>query len=278
MSDPESIVQLFKDTLADSAGDDAADRELDITALLAARNRPDLPEGRAGLARKLRARGFGERLVDAMAAVPRHAFAPRMLANNAYLDNYLWTEDTVLSTPSVVALMIDQLNLNPSSRVLEIGTGTGYQTAVLAVLAGTVFSVDRVESCVTAAREATDTLGLSNVSFRVGDGYAGWAEEGPFDAVVVAATPPYVPHSLLTQLSAQYGRMVLPVGPSEGNQRLYRIERRGNQLVTTDLGPTYFVPMLPEGRWADISPGSAHGQWVWQAAGGVPDLPPVRPK
>jgi protein-L-isoaspartate(D-aspartate) O-methyltransferase len=249
----------------------------DVDRLLRSRDLPDLPEGRAQLARRLRSRGFPEPVVTAMTTVPRHAFAPRALAGNAYLDNYLWTEDTVLSTPSVVARMIDQLDLGSTSRVLEVGTGTGYQTAVLGLLAGAVFSVDRVASCVAAARDAADLLGLANVSFRVGDGYEGWEQEGPFDAIVVAATPPYVPDSLLRQLSAQFGRLVVPVGPAEGNQRLYRIERRGNQLETTDLGATYFVPMLPAGSWADIAPGSRSPQWIWRTDRKARPAPPDSP-
>lgn len=219
---------------------------VNVRALLEKRGMYDMPLARMWMVDVLSRRGFHPDVLQAMNEIPRHAFAAPQYARQAYLDHYLYTSDTVLTTPSVVALMTQQLQLNPRKRVLEIGTGTGYQTAILALLSGSVFTVERVSSLVKESAEAFAALGLTNISQRLGDGYKGWPQAAPFDAILVAAAPPTVPQSLVKQLHPEHGRMVLPVGPRGGRQRLCLIERKGDDIRTTDLGPTLFVPMIPE--------------------------------
>jgi protein-L-isoaspartate(D-aspartate) O-methyltransferase len=226
--------------------------KLRVEDLLKSRGLGDLKEARSLLVDYLRGRGYRKDVVDAFEIVPRHAFSGASTIHLAYLDSYLWTDDTVLSTPSVVAYMIQNLDLTPEKRVLEVGSGTGFQTALLSTLveAGHVFSIDRSPECIAKAREAIQLLGCQNVSLKVGDGYGGWPDQAPFDAIIVSASAPYVPDTLTAQLNPQHGRIVIPIGPAGGGQRLCLIRRVGDRLRTTDLGPTYFVPMVPSGQWA----------------------------
>lgn len=215
-------------------------------ALLSLRGMYDLPLARGWMVNVLSRRGFHPDVLQAMCEIPRHAFAPPQYANAAYIDRYLYVPETVLTTPSVVAQMTQQLELNPRKRVLEIGTGTGYQTAILALLSGHVFTVERVPELVRESAAAFAALGLYNISQRLGDGYEGWPQAAPFDAILIAAAPPVIPQSLVQQLHPAHGRMVLPVGPRGGRQRLCLVQRRGENISTTDLGPTLFVPMIPD--------------------------------
>ena len=248
-NDPDGGKVLGRDlhALVDLKGEPAV-IDTNICALLAARGMRDLPSARQALADTLLRRGFSRALVHAMTSVPRHAFVSPEYVDYAYLDRYLWTSETVLSTPSVVAQMIQALELNSMKRVLEIGTGTGYQTAVLALLAGQVFSIDRVPRCIGFADLALRLLGITNAKVKLADGYAGWPEEAPFDSILVATAPRVIPQSLVDQLSPQYGLMVLPVG-DEKHQRLTLVRRIGKQILTRDLGSTYFVPMVPTASW-----------------------------
>jgi protein-L-isoaspartate(D-aspartate) O-methyltransferase len=167
--------------------------------------------GKAALAR---------RVLDAMADVPRHAFVPAALQACAYADTPLPVGcGKTISQPFVVAVMTDLLDLQPTDRVLEIGTGMGYQTAILSRLAAHIDSVELIESLALAARQRLARLGCANVALRVANGQLGWAEKAPFDKIIVSAAPQDVPPALLRQL-APGGRMVLPAGPPEQQQLL----------------------------------------------------------
>lgn len=172
-----------------------------------------------------------ERLRRAMLEVPRHLFVPTPIAAMAYQDRPLPIGfDKTISQPFMGALMIDLLDLAPGDRVLEVGTGLGYQTALMAELAAEVWSVDVVEEFVVAAAARLQLLDRTNVSLRVGDGSRGWAEHGPFDAILVSAAAKELPAALVGQLKLG-GRMVLPLG-DKGEQRLTRVERTGEEEVT----------------------------------------------
>ena len=226
--------------------------DLDVSAFLKARGRPDYPEARRALMKVLTEKGVFPDVVAAMGRVPRHAFGNPDVASLCYLDTWIATAGTVLSTPSVIGLMTQVLALDKTKRVLEIGTGTGYQTAILALLAKEVFSIERVRSSYEQSSEAFKLLGLTNIVQRVGDGYAGWADAAPFDAILISTAPPQVPAVLYQQLKPEGGRMVLPIGSARGSQRMLLILRSAKGDQRLDLGPTYFVPMIrdvvPENR------------------------------
>lgn len=222
---------------------------INVQQLLSKREMFDLPDARAWLADVLDKKGFSKAIIEAFKTIPRHAFAEARLSQLAYEDKYLWTRDTVLTTPNVVAQMMQQLDLNKEKRVLEIGTGTGYQTALLSMLASHVFTVDRVKSCIEEAKEAVDELNIKNAHFKLGDGFEGWPSEAPFDAILIACAVPFIPKELVKQLNPQNGRMVVPIGAETGGQRLILVKRRGDNITTIDLGLTYFVPMVPAGSW-----------------------------
>jgi protein-L-isoaspartate(D-aspartate) O-methyltransferase len=227
------------------SGDGRTTPTLDVAALLKARGRMDYPEARRALVKVLIAKGVFPHVAEAMGQVPRHAFGSRDIESLCYLDSWLATGDTVLSIPSVVGRMIQVLGLDKTKRVLDVGTGTGYQTAVLALLAQEVFTIERVRSSYEQSREAFRLLGLTNIVQRIGDGYAGWPDAAPFDAIIISTAPPQLPTILYRQLNPQGGRMVLPVGPPRGAQRLLLIIRSPKGDRRLDLGPTYFVPMIP---------------------------------
>jgi protein-L-isoaspartate(D-aspartate) O-methyltransferase len=200
----------------------------------------------ADLAAFLRSQGIrDERVLEAVAAVPRRLFVPERLRDSADDDRPLPIGfGQTISQPFVVAYMTEQLRLRGDERVLEVGTGSGYQTALLALLAREVFSVEVVPELAERARAVLlGSLGLPNVSLRVGDGALGWPEAAPFDRVLVTAATPEVPPALLEQL-APGGRMLLPVGPEHDVQTL-RIVERGNDGpdVEADLLPVRFVPL-----------------------------------
>lgn len=191
---------------------------------------------------------FSERVMAALAAVPRHEFVADREQASAY-DNRPLTigHGQTISQPYIVAVMTDLLDLGPDDRVLEIGTGCGYQAAVLAAVAGQVYSLEVIPALAEAAHQRLERLGYSNVHVRVGDGYAGWLEQAPFDAIIVTAAPPAIPDALAAQL-APGGRLVLPVGAAGDTQMLYRCVREaGGSLTQEQKLPVAFVPMVPGG-------------------------------
>ncbi len=201
---------------------------------------------RARLVETLRARGVRDLAVlKAFAETPRHRFVPAALRHRAYEDTALPIgDDQTISQPFTQASYLEALRLTGRERVLEIGTGSGYQTALLAALAAQVFSVERVKSLALAAREALRETGVTNVSVLLGDGTLGWSAYAPYDAILVAAGGPAVPPPLVEQLAAG-GRLLMPVG-AHGAQTLTLVERLGVEIRQTPLGDARFVPLVGE--------------------------------
>lgn len=202
--------------------------------------------------RDLEGRGVSDsRVLEAMGTVPREAFVPPRCEAVAYRDRALpLSSGQTISQPYMVAAMTEALGLEPDDRVLEIGTGSGYQTAILAEIAGEVYTVERLDSLSADARRTLEELGYGNVHFKVGDGTLGWPEEAPFDAILVTAASPDVPPPLFRQLEAEGGRLVIPVG-TRGLQTLERVVRRGDETETEELMSCRFVPLLGEEGWSD---------------------------
>ncbi|HBJ75975.1 MAG TPA: protein-L-isoaspartate O-methyltransferase [Syntrophaceae bacterium] len=194
-----------------------------------------------------------DRVLKVMETVPRHLFVDEGLINQAYSDNPLPIgERQTISQPYIVALMTEALELKGRERILEIGTGSGYQTAVLAKLADRVFSIERVAVLATRARKILDRLSCYNVAIRVGDGSYGWKEEAPFDAIITTAAAPQVPQYLLEQL-VPGGRLVVPVGGREV-QTLYKLTRsleNPAEMKKEDLGGCRFVSLIGESGWKE---------------------------
>ncbi|MBK7707159.1 MAG: protein-L-isoaspartate(D-aspartate) O-methyltransferase [Acidobacteria bacterium] len=190
-----------------------------------------------------------ERVLNAMAEVPRDFFVPTALKSQAYRDNALpIASNQTISQPFIVARMTELLELKPSSRVLEIGAGSGYQSAVLAKLAGSVFAIERIPNLAAEAQERLKTLGIGNVSLRCADGTAGWEVYAPFDAILVAAGGPEVPKPLLEQLRVG-GKLVIPIGQGQKSQSLVRVTRTSDAFVSEDFGSCSFVPLIGEHGW-----------------------------
>ncbi len=185
------------------------------------------------------------RVMAALADVPRHMFVPAERRASAYRDKPLPIGlGQTISQPFIVALMTHLLRLDPASRVLEIGTGSGYQAAVLSRLAAHVYTIEIVATLAKLAAEALARFGATNVTARVGDGYGGWPSEAPFDAIIVTAAPDHVPPALVEQL-ARGGRLVIPVGIEE--QSLMVIEKSADGTArTTTIVPVRFVPLTRE--------------------------------
>jgi protein-L-isoaspartate(D-aspartate) O-methyltransferase len=184
------------------------------------------------------------RVLDRIRNVPRHLFVDEALSSRAYEDTALPIgHGQTISQPYVVARMTEAVTLGGvPDKVLEIGTGCGYQTAVLAPLVGKLYSIERIEALLDRAKEHLKELGIRNVRFKHGDGNEGWPSQAPFDAILVAAAPHAVPQKLLDQLG-EGGRLVAPIGP-EGRQELLRLTRRGDQYLRERLGLVSFVPLL----------------------------------
>lgn len=196
--------------------------------------------------RQLRRRGIGdERVLAAMAAVPREAFVPERLRSRAYSDSALPIgEEQTISQPWIVAAICQALALQGEERVLEIGSGSGYSTAVLALLAGEVIGIERHASLADGARVALERLGIANAELIVGDGSRGLPQRAPFEAIAVHATAPAVPQTLLGQL-ADGGRLVVPIAAGEADM-LTVFRRRGADLEEAEIGPCRFVPLIGE--------------------------------
>ncbi|MFO0555010.1 MAG: protein-L-isoaspartate(D-aspartate) O-methyltransferase [Polyangiaceae bacterium] len=188
-------------------------------------------------------RAWDPGVLQAMRDVPRHVFAPELDLESAYADIPQGIgHGQTISQPTVVALMTQALELSPTTRVLEIGTGSGYQAAVLSRLAKHVYSIEVVPALARSARQHLASLGITNVEVREGDGYAGWPEAAPFDRIVLTAAPEKIPEPLFEQL-ADGGLLVAPVGPEHALQRLLRARKSGGLVRYDDLGGVMFVPM-----------------------------------
>jgi protein-L-isoaspartate(D-aspartate) O-methyltransferase len=198
-------------------------------------------------------RGISDRRVlDAMQKIPRHIFVEEAFAAQAYKDKALPIgEKQTISQPYIVALMTEKLALTGSEKVLEIGTGSGYQTALLATLADRVFSAERIRPLALRARRCLDSLKLFNVQLRINDtggSPVGWEEEAPFDAIIVTAGAPDVP-AILTDQLARGGRMVIPVGTDADQQLLTIIKNEGGELIREPSVLCRFVPLLGKDGW-----------------------------
>jgi protein-L-isoaspartate(D-aspartate) O-methyltransferase len=183
----------------------------------------------------------------AMRKVPRWEFVPASIKDRAFEDNPLAIgEGQTISQPYIVAYMTEALKLEADDKVLEVGTGSGYQAAILGVIAADVYTIEIIPSLAEDARGTLERLGYDNVHVRVGDGYRGWPEEAPFAAIIVTCAPDHVPQALLEQL-ADGGRLVLPLG-GRYPQMLKRYTRRGDTFEEEDLEPVLFVPMTGEAQ------------------------------
>jgi len=185
------------------------------------------------------------RVLTVMGKVPRHEFVPERLRRDAYRDHPLPIgHGQTISQPYIVAFMTEQLEPKPTDRVLEIGTGSGYQAAVLAELVARVYTIEIVAELAQRATADLKRLGYTNVHVRAGDGYKGWSEAAPFDAIIVTCAPERVPQPLVTQLK-DGGRMIIPVGRI-WNQELVLLRKRGGKLEQQAVLPVSFVPMTGE--------------------------------
>jgi len=197
---------------------------------------------------QLKPRGIkDERVLAAMAKVLREEFVPMDARSDAYEDGPLPIGyDQTISQPYIVAFMTEQLRLKPSDHVLEIGSGSGYQAAILAELVAELYTIEIVEPLAKSAEATLQRLGYRNVHVKMGDGYKGWPEEAPFDAIIVTCAPEKVPQPLVDQLK-DGGRMVIPVG-EQFAQQLYLLEKKSGQLKESATLPVRFVPMQRESR------------------------------
>ena len=193
------------------------------------------------------------RVLAVMGKVPRHEFVPEEFRSEAYSDHPLPIGyDQTISQPYIVAFMTEKLEPKPGDRVLEIGTGSGYQAAVLAGLVREIYTIEIVEQLAKRADADLKRLACNNVHVRAGDGYKGWPEAAPFDAIIVTCAPEKVPQPLVDQLR-DGGRMIIPVGPA-GDQELVLLRKKGGQLEKRAVLPVRFVPMTGEAQRAPAQP------------------------
>jgi len=192
---------------------------------------------------QLERRGITDRRVLAtMASLPREKFVPTAIAGLAYADRpWAIGYGQTISQPYIVAAMTEALRLEGTERVLEIGTGSGYQTAILAELAGRVYTVERIAGLLEAARTRLTGLGYTNIEYRLGDGHAGWPEHAPFDGILVAAAATEIPGALVDQLEVN-GRLVIPIGDLDQDLLIVHKTLSGNELIS--LGGVRFVPLV----------------------------------
>ncbi len=204
---------------------------------------------RRRLVELLRAKGIRDMAVlRAFDLTPRHQFVPTGVRHRAYEDAPLQIgSGQTISQPSIHARYLEILALQGRERVLEVGTGSGYQTVLLSHLVAQIFTIERIPALFTAAREAINKAGATNVSMLLGDGTVGWREYAPYDAILVSAGGPSIPPALVEQL-AEGGRMLIPVGGME-EQTLKLVTRRDGVIETTDIAPVRFVPLLGTQGW-----------------------------
>lgn len=195
--------------------------------------------------RQIIARGVRDPgVIRAMEKVKRHLFVPERYRAYSYDDHPLPIgEGQTISQPYIVAFMTEALDLKPRDRVLEIGTGSGYQAAILAELVDEVYTVEIIEKLAKRARQTLERLGYKNIHVKIGDGYKGWPDKAPFDAVIVTCAPERIPAPLVQQLK-EGGRMIIPVGRAGAVQRLVRATKMGGQLKKKEVMLVRFVPMV----------------------------------
>ena len=192
-----------------------------------------------------------QRVLDVMATLPRHLFVPEAIKSQAYNDNALpISGGQTISQPFIVARMTELLGLTGQEKILEIGAGSGYQTAVLASLARKVFAIERLPVLADEANRRLQTLGFRNFTLKDADGTTGWDVYSPYDAMIVAAGGPEVPLPLVKQLGVG-GKMVIPIGGEHRSQRLFRITRTETGYSKGDFGPCAFVPLIGQHAWKD---------------------------
>lgn len=209
---------------------------------------------REALIREFRREIHDERVLAVMAKMPRELFVLPADRSVAYADMPLPIGyGQTISQPFIVALMIQELQLKGEEKVLEIGTGSGYQTALLAELAQRVISIERCEPLAQGARQLLENLGYTNVELHVENGTLGWPESAPYDAIIVSAGAPSLPQELIDQL-ANGGRLIIPIG-GRYDQRLVRVAKRGGRVEKRDLGLCRFVPLIGEKGWKEEESG-----------------------
>lgn len=198
---------------------------------------------------QLKFRGISSiEVLKAMSKVPREEFVSREYMQVAYNDGSLPIgSGQTISQPYMVAMMTEALMLKKNDKVLEIGTGSGYQTAILQEIAAHIYSVERISILAEHARKVLDSLGYSGITIKVGDGSLGWPEQSPFDAIIVTSGSPGIPETLMTQL-CDNGRMIIPVG-SRNHQKIIRIKRSGDNYKKEEMLSCIFVPLIGKYGW-----------------------------
>ncbi len=201
------------------------------------------------IAQQIEARGIGEpRVLAAIEAVPREQFVPPPMRELAYEDRALAIEENqTISQPYIVAYMTNALRIEPHHKVLEVGTGSGYQAAIISQLTDRLYTIERIASLARCAQERLNRLGVRGVHHRVGDGSMGWPEEAPFDRIIVTAAAPSIPQPLVDQLT-QNGRMIIPVGRAE-QQTLTALDKRQGRIIERPLIPCRFVKFVGQAAW-----------------------------
>lgn len=247
----DTVGRDFHVALAQSRAHDTL--EGSIASLVMFRNDPKVTARTRMVDEQLSSRNIRDtRVLAAMREVPRHAFVPKPHEDEGYEDRPLPIgQGQTISQPYIVALMAELLRISPDAHVLEIGTGSGYSTAVLAELGRDVVTLERHAKLAAHAREILANLGITNARVHIADGTLGWPAEAPYDAICVTASGPVVPRELLDQLAVG-GRLVIPVGDAPASQNLFLIERTGiDSFVETNVCPVRFVPLVGARGWSD---------------------------